>query len=93
MTASSRQQPAKIGALVPVARARTNSHAMDATGLVALEGTMHPILKAHGTIILAGVCEQPMKVLTKAGLHQRPGILFAANPRAALEFAPIQLRI
>ncbi len=67
-------------------------HAMDATGLVALEGTMHPILKAHGTIILAGVCEQPMKVLTKAGLHQRPGILFAATPRAALEFAAIQLR-
>lgn len=64
-------------------------HAMDATGLVALESTMQPLLKDKGTVILTGVCEQPLSVLRKAGFLDRPGILFAANPKAALEYAAL----
>jgi sulfate permease, SulP family len=45
--------------------------AMDATGLVALEGTVERLQKMGIYVILAGVQTQPMQVLAKSGVHKR----------------------
>lgn len=45
--------------------------AMDATGLVALEGTVERLQKMGIYVILAGVQMQPMRVLAKSGIHKR----------------------
>jgi SulP family sulfate permease len=45
--------------------------AMDATGLVALEGTVERLQKMGIYVILAGVQMQPMRVLAKSGVHKR----------------------
>lgn len=45
--------------------------AMDATGLVALEGTVERLQKMGIYVILAGVQPQPMQVLAKSGVHKR----------------------
>lgn len=45
--------------------------AMDATGLVALEGTVERLQKMGIYVILAGVQVQPMQVLAKSGVHKR----------------------
>ncbi|HEX5716090.1 MAG TPA: C4-dicarboxylic acid transporter DauA [Thermoanaerobaculia bacterium] len=44
---------------------------MDATGLVALEGTVERLQKMGIYVILAGVQMQPMRVLAKSGIHKR----------------------
>ncbi|MFL6200657.1 MAG: C4-dicarboxylic acid transporter DauA [Thermoanaerobaculia bacterium] len=45
--------------------------AMDATGLVALEGTVERLQKMGIYVILAGVQMQPLRVLAKSGIHKR----------------------
>lgn len=45
--------------------------AMDATGLVALEGTVERLQKMGIYVILAGAQMQPMRVLAKSGIHKR----------------------
>ena len=45
--------------------------AMDATGLVSLEGTVERLQKMGIYVILAGVQMQPMRVLAKSGIHKR----------------------
>ncbi|HWN44427.1 MAG TPA: C4-dicarboxylic acid transporter DauA [Thermoanaerobaculia bacterium] len=45
--------------------------AMDATGLVALEGTVERLQKMGIYVILGGVQVQPMRVLAKSGIHKR----------------------
>ena len=44
---------------------------MDATGLVALEGTVERLQKMGIYVILAGVQVQPMQVLARSGVHKR----------------------
>jgi SulP family sulfate permease len=44
---------------------------MDATGLVALEGTVDRLQKMGIYVILAGVQVQPLQVLAKSGIHER----------------------
>jgi len=45
--------------------------AMDATGLVALEGTVERLQKMGIYVILGGVQPQPMQVLARSGIHKR----------------------
>jgi SulP family sulfate permease len=45
--------------------------AMDATGLVSLEGAVERLQKMGIYVILAGVQMQPMRVLAKSGVHKR----------------------
>lgn len=62
-------------------------HAMDATGLVALESALEP-LRAHKCLaILSGVREQPLVVVKKAQLDTRPGVILCAGPTEALTVA------
>jgi SulP family sulfate permease len=45
--------------------------AMDATGLVSLEGMVDRLQKMGIYVVLAGVQNQPMRVLAKSGVHKR----------------------
>jgi SulP family sulfate permease len=49
--------------------------AVDATGLVNLESTLERLERDHAFVILAGVPEQPRRVLKKAGLVEEEGVL------------------
>ncbi len=62
-------------------------HAMDATGLVALESALEPLRKNRCLAILSGVREQPMALLKKARLDQREGVVFSTNAREAVAVA------
>lgn len=48
-----------------------NVPAMDATGLYALETVCSESSKAGITVLLSGVCKQPLAVLNKAGFFER----------------------
>ena len=62
-------------------------HAMDATGLVALESALEP-LRAHRCLaILSGVHGQPLALLLKARLDAREGVIFCENVTEALALA------
>ena len=59
-------------------------HAMDATGLVALESALDP-LRAHRCLaILTGVHGQPLALLRKARLDRREDIVFCTTVEEAL---------
>ncbi len=59
-------------------------HAMDATGLVALESALEP-LRAHKCLaILTGVRGQPLALLRKAGLDAREGVFICAELKEAV---------
>jgi SulP family sulfate permease len=45
--------------------------AMDATGLVSLEGLVDRLQKMGIYVVLAGVQSQPMRVLARSGIHKR----------------------
>jgi SulP family sulfate permease len=62
-------------------------HAMDATGLVALESALESLRKHKCLAILSGVRAQPMALLKKAHLEQREGVVFSANAREAVALA------
>jgi|CXWL01.1.fsa_nt_gi SulP family sulfate permease len=47
--------------------------AIDATGLVSLESTLERLIESRVYVVLAGVQEQPYRVLAKAGLRSRKG--------------------
>jgi anti-anti-sigma regulatory factor len=62
-------------------------HAMDATGLVALESAIEP-LRAHKCLaILTGVHGQPLALLEKAHLNGREGVVFCKSVAEALALA------
>jgi SulP family sulfate permease len=62
-------------------------HAMDATGLVALESALEP-LRAHKCLaILSGVRGQPLALLRKAHLDSREGVVFCTSVEEALATA------
>jgi len=46
---------------------------MDMTGLVALQSAIATLTRRHHMVVLAGIRDQPWKLLTKAGLHVSGG--------------------
>jgi len=85
----------KAMAALQVVEARTQAvillmdevHAMDATGLVALESALEPLLKHKCLAILSGVRAQPMTLLKKAHLDRREGVVFSPNATEAVAVA------
>jgi SulP family sulfate permease len=62
-------------------------HAMDATGLVALESALEPLRQHKCLAILSGVRAQPMALIKKARLDALEGVVVCADPEAALAVA------
>ena len=62
-------------------------HAMDATGLVALESALAQITAQRRLAILSGVQAQPLGVLERAGVIKREGVRFARSAKEALAMA------
>jgi SulP family sulfate permease len=62
-------------------------HAMDATGMVALESALEPLRKNKCLAILSGVRAQPMTLLRKGQLDQSEGVVLCANPEEAMATA------
>jgi SulP family sulfate permease len=62
-------------------------HAMDATGLVALESALAALRRHRCHAILTGVCPQPMVLLRKARLPEREGVTFCPTSSEALDVA------
>jgi SulP family sulfate permease len=62
-------------------------HAMDATGLVALESALESLRKNKCLAILSGVRTQPMALLRKGHLDHREGVMLCENSQAALTAA------
>jgi SulP family sulfate permease len=62
-------------------------HAMDATGMVALESAIEPFSKHDCLTILSGVRTQPLALVKKAHLDQREGVVLCASPAEAFEAA------
>jgi SulP family sulfate permease len=62
-------------------------HAMDATGLVALESALATLHKHRCLAILTGVRSQPLALLRKAHLPEREGIALCQTAREALTVA------
>lgn len=62
-------------------------HAMDATGLVALESALEPLRAQRCLAILTGVHGQPRTLLDKARVAARQGVVFCADAREALALA------
>jgi SulP family sulfate permease len=62
-------------------------HAMDATGLVALESATEPLRRQGCLAILSNVRAQPMALLTRARFGARPGIAMCTSAADALAVA------
>ncbi len=62
-------------------------HAMDATGLVALESALETLLAHKCLTILCGVHGQPMALLRRARLDAREGVVFCPSIGEALATA------
>jgi SulP family sulfate permease len=62
-------------------------HAMDATGLVALESALAQLKAQHCLAVLSGVQPQPMSVLKRAHVNELPDVLFCATADEALASA------
>jgi SulP family sulfate permease len=62
-------------------------HAMDATGLVALESALIPLRQHKCLAILSGVRPQPMALLRKGHWDTREDVVLCANPEEALAAA------
>jgi hypothetical protein len=66
-------------------------HAMDATGLVALESALDQ-LDQHGCLaILCAIKPQPLGLIAKARVPSRKGVLLCANPAEAVAAARAHL--
>jgi SulP family sulfate permease len=62
-------------------------HAMDTTGLVALESALASLRKRRCLALLTGVRPQPLSVMRKAGLTEREGVSLHATAPEALAAA------
>jgi SulP family sulfate permease len=62
-------------------------HAMDATGLVALEGALEELRLQKRLAILSGVQAQPLSLLERAGVTKREGVRIARTAKEALTVA------
>ncbi|HET8648323.1 MAG TPA: SulP family inorganic anion transporter, partial [Vicinamibacteria bacterium] len=62
-------------------------HAMDATGLVALESALDQLKKRHATAVLSGVQRQPLGLLQRARVDQREGVILCYGVAEALAIA------
>jgi SulP family sulfate permease len=62
-------------------------HAMDTTGLVALESVLAGLHKRRCLALLTGVRAQPLSVLRKAGVTEREGVTLHATVADALAAA------
>jgi SulP family sulfate permease len=62
-------------------------HAIDATGLVALESAVAALERQGCRAILCGLRIQPRALLVRAGLGQRPGVALCDDLGEALELA------
>ena len=62
-------------------------HALDATGLVALESALGELRDRGCVAILSGVRQQPLALLQKARLVEKYGAVLCANPAEALTTA------
>lgn len=60
---------------------------MDATGLVALESALEQLGRHKVLAILSGAQAQPLALLKKAHVDQRPGVLLCETDREALAVA------
>jgi len=68
-------------------------HAMDATGLVALESALEP-LRAHKCLaVLSGVHGQPQTLLRKAHFDEREHVVFASSVPEALAAASMHVGV
>jgi SulP family sulfate permease len=67
-------------------------HAMDATGLVALESALDDLAKRKIPALLAGVRAQPMELLRRAGVHERRGVVLCESTAEALAMAEFMAR-
>jgi SulP family sulfate permease len=59
-------------------------HAMDATGLVALESALDSLRQRQCRAILCGVRAQPRELMERARVHERVGVSFAVDAREGL---------
>jgi SulP family sulfate permease len=66
-------------------------HALDATGLVALESALEELRGLGCVAILSGVRQQPLAVLQKARSVEKYGVVLCANAREALATASKQV--
>lgn len=82
---------AALGELADTSRAVILSmeevHAMDVTGLVALESAIGQLLQRGTLAILIGVRQQPLALLEKARLFDREGVMLCADLEEALLLA------
>jgi sulfate permease, SulP family len=62
-------------------------HAIDATGLVALDSALDQLAVHHVIAVLSGLHDQPRKALERAGVPQRPGVVLADDVPTALAIA------
>jgi SulP family sulfate permease len=62
-------------------------HAMDATGLVALESALKELAQGKCLAILSNVRPQPLALLKKARVDQRPGVVVCTRAEDALAAA------
>jgi SulP family sulfate permease len=62
-------------------------HAMDATGLVALESALDLLAKQKTVAFVAGVRPQPMALLRRARVHERRGVVVCESTAEALALA------
>jgi sulfate permease, SulP family len=60
---------------------------MDATGLVALESALEQLARHKVLAILSGAQDQPLALLKKAHVDQRPGVLLCETDQEALAVA------
>jgi SulP family sulfate permease len=67
-------------------------HAIDATGLVALESALDEIAKRKTTALLAGVHAQPLDLLRRARVHERRGVVMCESTAEALALAEFMSR-
>ncbi len=68
-------------------------HAIDATGLVALESALAALRNHKCLAILSGVRSQPMALFKKIHLEQMEGIVLCASAREALSAAAKHLSV
>ncbi len=66
-------------------------HAMDATGLVALESALIPLRQHKCLAILSGVRPQPLAILKKAQFEDMEGLVICASAQEALVVAGRQV--
>jgi SulP family sulfate permease len=62
-------------------------HAIDATGLVALESAVAALARQRCAAVLSGLRIQPRRLLVRAGLDQRPSVTLCDELGEALEVA------